>query len=61
MSELRDRQRVAHQWLAKADEDLTIAQHALTISHDCPHAAICFHAQHAIATHASATTTVSGR
>lgn len=36
---------VARQWVEKAEEDLTNAQHTLTLKERCPYGTICFHAQ----------------
>lgn len=36
---------VARQWVEKAEEDLTNAQHTLTLKERCPFGTICFHAQ----------------
>lgn len=36
---------VARQWVEKAEEDLTNAQHTLILKERCPYGTICFHAQ----------------
>lgn len=35
----------ARQWVVKAEEDLTNAEHTLTLREECPFATVCFHAQ----------------
>lgn len=37
--------RVARQWVEKAEEDLTNAEHTLTLRERCPLGTVCFHAQ----------------
>jgi HEPN domain-containing protein len=32
-------------WVQRAEEDLTAAEHMLTIQEDCPFGIVCFHAQ----------------
>ena len=36
---------VAHQWAAKAENDLRTAAHALRLKTNCPTDTVCFHAQ----------------
>lgn len=45
MSANEERVRVAAEWVAKAEEDLTTAAHSLRLGRDCPTAVVCFHAQ----------------
>ncbi|MFQ5846629.1 MAG: HEPN domain-containing protein [Candidatus Methylomirabilales bacterium] len=37
--------RVVRQWVEKAEEDLTTAEHTLTLRARCPLGTVCFHAQ----------------
>lgn len=39
------RSRLVGLWCRKADHDLALARHGLTIPHDPPYDLICFHAQ----------------
>lgn len=39
---------VVREWVEKADNDLKIASHALTLEDDCPADAVCFHAQQCV-------------
>lgn len=37
--------RIVRQWVEKAEEDLTNAEHTLTLREKCPLGTVCFHAQ----------------
>jgi HEPN domain-containing protein len=45
---------VIRAWLAKADNDLKNAVHALSMSADCPTDTVCFHAQQCVEKHIKA-------
>ncbi|MFZ5928394.1 MAG: HEPN domain-containing protein [Acidobacteriota bacterium] len=45
MSANEERLRVASEWVAKAEEDLTAAAHSLRLGGACPTSVVCFHAQ----------------
>jgi HEPN domain-containing protein len=36
---------VVRRWITKAEHDLRIAEHALTLGEECPFDMVCFHAQ----------------
>ncbi len=48
MSVATERSALAGQWLTKADNDLTTAEHTLTLGEDCPNDTVCFHAQQCV-------------
>jgi HEPN domain-containing protein len=48
MSERRDVIHQIGQWIEKAEEDLLVAEHTLTLGQRCPFATVCFHAQQCI-------------
>ncbi len=39
---------VAGEWLRRAQDDLVIGRHALTLGKDCPAGAVCYHAQQCV-------------
>jgi HEPN domain-containing protein len=45
MSETEDRIVLIRRWVAKAEGDLVLAEHALTMPENCPYDLICYHAQ----------------
>ncbi len=45
MPEADGTDRVAAEWVAKAEEDLKTAAHLLKLGSSCPTATVCFHAQ----------------
>ncbi|MEW6753240.1 MAG: HEPN domain-containing protein [Candidatus Latescibacterota bacterium] len=48
MSGPSDRAHVVHQWVARADEDLAVADYLLAAPGPRPHANICYHAQQGV-------------
>ena len=48
MKEQPELDRVARQWVAKAENDLRNAQHTLLMGADCPFDTVCFHAQQCV-------------
>lgn len=55
-----DRLRVAAEWAAKAEEDLTAAAHSLKLGRGCPAAIVCFHAQQCVEKYLKAMLTCEG-
>ena len=45
MSGAADIAHVVRQWVEKAEDDLTNAEHTLTLRENCPLGTVCFHAQ----------------
>jgi HEPN domain-containing protein len=45
MSETEDRVALVRRWVEKAEEDLVLAEHGLTMTERCPYDLICYHAQ----------------
>ncbi|MBM3322493.1 HEPN domain-containing protein [candidate division WOR-3 bacterium] len=45
MSEAEDRAAMVRRWVQKAEEDLVLAEHGLTMTENCPYDLICYHAQ----------------
>ena len=39
---------LAREWVEKAEEDLTNAEHTLTMEAHCPFSTVCFHAQQCV-------------
>lgn len=48
MTKMPEQERVAHQWVQKAENDLKNAEHTLTIGDKCPFDTVCFHAQQCV-------------
>ena len=45
---------VAHEWVAKAENDLKNAVHTLGMGQECPTDTVCFHAQQCVEKHLKA-------
>ena len=45
MTELPETLSLVRQWVEKAEEDLCVAEHTLTLDENCPYGTVCFHAQ----------------
>lgn len=60
MPATEDRIRVAAEWVAKAEEDLTAAAHNLKLGRRCPAAIVCFHAQQCVEKYLKAVLTCEG-
>lgn len=51
---------LVQQWIEKAEEDLTTAEHTLTLGEKCPLSTVCFHAQQCVEKHLKALLTLHG-
>lgn len=56
-----DRSAVAQEWLSRAEDDLVIGRHALTLGAACPTAAVCYHAQQCVEKSLKAMLVAEGR
>jgi len=48
MSGRPEARHVVQQWAERAEDDLRSAEYLLTMGQDCPHGAVCFHAQQCV-------------
>jgi len=48
MSGLCDSAHFVRQWVEKAEDDLKVSTYLLTMGHECPYSAVCFHAQQCV-------------
>lgn len=48
MNDQADLVRMVRQWTERAENDLTNAEHTLTMGEDCPYDTVCFHAQQCV-------------
>jgi len=51
---------LVQQWVEKAEEDLTTAEHTLTLGEKCPLSMVCFHAQQCAEKYLKALLTLHG-